>query len=80
MSGRISTLEERGSRSHSAGGGRTSVGDAASQAKRKRRTARLRAAVDEALVWSWLRRLGGRSSAAKREVPPTEVSGLDRSP
>ena len=57
---RVATLKAGRSRSRPAGG-RTSVGDAAPEAERTRRSERRRAARNEAVVRSWLRRLGGRS-------------------
>ena len=60
---RIAIPEARGSRSRPAGGGRMSVGAAAHEAQRRRRSERRRATLHEAVVRSWLRRLGGRSSS-----------------
>ena len=60
---RVATLEARRSRSRPAGGGGMPVGDAAPRAQRRPRRERRRAALDEAVARSWLRRLGGRSAS-----------------
>ena len=76
---RVAMLAARRWRSRPAEGGRISVG-AAHEAQRSRRRERRRAALDEAVVRSWLRELSGRLPSRRahgHEAVRPDPSGID---